>query len=235
MFKKLYQYEDLVRQIFKTTYLVDMLIEPNEYKQTPMFCVVAKCQELIIMEAISLNLLELNWVDTSSNRLIHWACKRNFINLFDYLLLNGVELEHDNKNLRKPIHLACIKNNIQMVKLLICSNVDLEKADSDLKKPIDYAIKYGSSELLQLLLNKEVDIEDNMFYDIINYQDSGIIDWFLSNKPVDLSNSNLIWVTGKLMLRNLYKQTLSYLMIKVNRWVDNYLDNSSVNIYIKSN
>ena len=233
MIKKLWWAEDLMRQIINSKYFLNVLKNPDQQKHTLLYWMVSKCSEFIIMEAISLGLLNLNWEDTNSNQLVHWACKRNFSNLFDYLILNGVDLECTNKNLRRPIHLACIKNNIHIVKLLVENDVDLEKSDVYSKKPIDYAIRYSSSELVHMILDKQVEMEPNLFYDVLNYQDSGIINWFLSNKSVDLSESNFLWVTAKLVFRGFYTQTLSYSMIKINKWVDNYLENSQEGMYIQ--
>jgi hypothetical protein len=248
IFKKLYWEEDLLSQIFNSTHFtntdlqtnVQTNVQTNMYEQpdvnlhTPMYWIVTKSNEIVIMEAISLGLISLDWVDLNSNGLVHWACKRNFLNLFDYLLVNKVNLEQDNIQLRRPIHLACIKNNYQMVKSLVENNVQLERYDKEIKKPINYAIKYGDFKLVQLLLDKQVEMENNIIYDVIEYQNSQTIDCFLSDTPIDLSESNFIWVASKLMLRKLFTQTLSYSIIKINGWIQNYMyEQYTDNIYIE--
>ena len=231
MIKKLWWGKDLMRQIINSSYFINMLKEPNQ--QTALYLIVSKCSEYIIMEAVDLKLLDINWKDTNSNQLIHWACKRNLMNLFDYLLVNNVGLENENKQRRRPIHLACIKNNYPMVKSLIECGVNLEQSDTESNKPIDYAIKYGNCQLVQLFLDKQLDMENDLIYDVIEYQGAQTINWFLENKPTDLYESSFIWVAGKLMLRNLYKQTLSYSIIKINKWITNYINNCENYIYIE--
>ena len=213
-----------------------MLKEQNQQNQqnhTALYWIVSKCSEYIIIEAISLKILDFNWMDRNSNQLIHWACKRNLINLFDYLLVNNIELEKDNKQLRRPIHLACIKNNYPMVKSLVECGVDLEQSDTDSNKPIDYAIKYGTYDMVQLFLDKQVDIGDDIIYGVVKYQDAQTINWFLENDPIDITKSSFVWVVGKLMFRNLYKETLSYSVIRINKWIKNYIEDFSKNIYIQ--
>lgn len=232
IFKKLYWEEDLIKLILDSKHFSgfegrdNMYLQTNSNGKSPLYWLVSKCSECIIMEAINIGILGLDWFDYNSNQLIHWACKRSFLNLFYYLLENKVDLHQSNNLFRKPIHLACIKNNYLMVKSLIDHDVNLEDYDRDLKRPIDYAIKYGNFELVKLLLDEEVYTEDNFINDVIEYQDIHTINYLIEDKQSYLTSSSFICVVTKLVFKKLYSQIFSYSKIKINKWIQNYLENS---------
>lgn len=218
IFKKLYWNDKIILKILDTKYFQEnqMYISINNKS---LFWLVTKCDETTILKAIELNILDFNWKDTHSNKLIHWSCKKNYEKLFNYLVTNNIDLEQSNLSGRKPIHLTCIKNNIKMVKLLIDHNVYLESIDNDLKKPIDYAIKYGNSELVNLLINKQVELKNNIIYDIIDYQDKNVFDNFLNKELINVSESYFIQIVRKLILKKYYSQIYRYGTIKINYWI----------------
>ena len=232
IFKKLYWNEKIILKILDTKYFQEnQMYKSIDNKNKSLFWLVTKCDETSILKAIELNILDFNWKDSYSNKLIHWACKKNYEKLFNYLVTNKIDLEQPNLSGKKPIHLTCIKNNIKMVKLLIDCNVCLESIDNDLKKPIDYAIKYGNSELVYLLIDKHIELKNNIIYDVIDYQDKNVFENFLNKDLINISESYFIWIVSKLILKKYYSQIYKYTSIKINYWIKNYLGNLP-NFYI---
>jgi len=224
IFKKLYQNDLVINKtidiILKNnyTYLLD---KKTESTKSSLNYIISKCSEQIIMRLLELKLIEINWKDNYSNNLVHWACKRNFNNLFNWLInnhSNNFNLNDINKGKRTILHLACIHNNIDQVKILIGKNVELELEDVELKCPLNYAIQYGNSELVKLLLEQNLNLTKNnseIFYQVIRYQDEQMVKYFIENNYVNIDNTSLFWTTLLCDNKKYYSLMYSYVTKKV--------------------
>lgn len=229
----MFDQDNLIFLIFcsNNKYIKNMIELKDNNNNTPIYYVVSRSSEYLIKELISINVIQLDWLDNFSNSLIHWSIKKNYISLLEFLILNGSNLENINKSNRKPIHLACIKNNYLATKLLIENDVDLEAIDCYSNKPIDYAIKYSDSCLVNMLLKKNIEFKTNIFEDVVNYQTNDIVDYFLGldeNNQEQISylfETNFFLTNLKLLSKNYFYQAYKYSIIKINLSVKNFLEN----------
>ena len=82
----------------------------------------------------------------------------------------------------------------------------------------------GDSDLVSYLIGRGIEFnDDDIFDDVVEYQDTKIIDYFLTTKPVDIGNSSdVLWTTYKLIQKQNYLLVRKYLGLKFNTWYDNY-------------
>jgi hypothetical protein len=222
IFKKMSKNDDLLNLLINLFLKIDkyknLLEEKDNSNNTPIFYIISKCSESIILRFLEFNLIELDWVDNFSNTLVHYACKKNFMELFNYLVLKTIDLDKKNKEGITPLHLACIKNNFNIVKILIEKNVNLESISSSNNKPINYAIKYGNMKLVKLLLEQDVILiydQQKIFYEIIQYQNEDMIQYFLNNNFCNIRETNIFSTIYLYMNRNFYKQMYYYSLKKL--------------------
>ena len=190
----------------------------NSTNKSILFYLVSKCSETICLKMLEHKLIDIDWKDNYSNNLIHWACKRNYIKLFD--MINTTHPDNQlfnakNKGGRTPVHIACIKNNLILTKLLDEKNIKLTvDYDSNYKTHIHYGIKYGSKDLVLYLLKKYVESDFNygseLFYDIITYQDEEVVDYFISNTNLNINETNLFWTLALCVSKKYYSTMYSY-------------------------
>lgn len=241
-----YIFVDIIKKMYSNNKiinkLIDLVLVDGRYKEllnkkiyndkTTLFYLVSKCSESIILRLIETKLITLDWEDDYSNSLVHWACKRNLIKLFELVDDNNFNIDMDKKNKggKTPLHLACIKNNILLVKLLINNKVDIEHIDLESNAPINYAIKYGNSELVKLLLDENIYFDDNccaneIFYQIIKYQSEEIIKYFFDRNLIDINKTSWIWTTLLFGTRSMYSQIMEYCKKKTLSSIINYYNN----------
>lgn len=200
------------------------------YSKTILSYAISKCSENIIIKMLEQNLIPIDWNDTYSNNIIHWTCKRNMCQLFNYILEKKTTtnlLNQQNKGGRTPIHIACIKNNFYLTKSLEKANIKMI-ADSDNKTHINYAIKYGNEELVMYLLNlyAETDLHlGTLFYDIIQYQNEKVVEYFIDNNFVDIEETNFIWTLWTFGYTGNYSQMLKYGQKKIIITLFDYFNN----------
>ena len=232
--KKMYSNDNIINK------LIDLVLVDDKYKEllnkqfyndkTSLFYLVSKCSETIILRLIETKLITLDWEDDYSNTLVHWACKRNLLKLFELVDKNNFNMDKKNKGGKSPLHLACIKNNILLVKLLINNKVDIECIDLEYNLPINYAIKYGKSELVKLIIDENislgVNINDNdIFYQMIKYQNEEMIKYFIDTNLFDINKTSWIWSILLFGSRSMYSQILQYCKKKTLSSIVNYYNN----------
>lgn len=178
--------------------------------------IVSKCSETVIIKMLELKLIQINWEDKYSNNLIHFACKRNMTNLFNWVMEKHSDsyiFYKQNKGGRTPVHLACIKNNLGLTKLLEEKNSTLNM-DINSKYHIDYAVKYGDKDLVLYLLNQygqsDFNFTSEQFYEIIKYQDGEVVEYFLNSKFINIRNTNLLWTLCLCGYKKIYSQMYLY-------------------------
>ena len=167
-----------------------------------LFYSVSKCSESVVIKMLEQNIINIDWKDNYSNNLIHWACKRNYLKLFDWIFLNYPDnklFNEANKGGRFPIHIACIKNNLCLTKLLEEKNI-IPVVDLNSKTHIDYAVKYGSKDLVLYLLNVYIksyyNFNPELFYNMIFFQDEEVVEYFINNSTLNIADTNLFWTLG---------------------------------------
>lgn len=239
---------DVIKQMYSNdniiNKLIDLVLIDGRYKEllnkqiynnkTTFFYLVSKCSESIILRLIETKLMTLYWEDDYSNGLVHWACKRNLVKLFELIDENNLNMDIDmdkkNKGGKSPLHLACIKNNILLVKLLLNNKVDIEHIDLETNAPINYAIKYGNPELVKLLLDENISLNNNgynneIFYQIIKYQSEEIIKYFIDRNLIDINKTSWIWTILLFGSRSMYLQIIKYCKKKTLSSIINYYNN----------
>lgn len=235
---------DVIKQMYSNdniiNKLIDLVLIDDRYKKllntkihnnkTTLFYFVSKCSETIILRLIETKLINLDWEDDYSNGLVHWACKRNLVKLFELVNDNNLNMDNKNKGEKSPLHLACIKNNISLVKLLINNKVDIGYIDLESNAPINYAIKYGKTELVKLLLDENISFNDNycdsvIFYQIIKYQNEEMINYFIDKKFIDINKTSWIWPILLFGSRSMYSQIVEYYKKKTLSSIVNYYNN----------
>jgi len=237
MFKKLYQNDIVINKIIdliiNLNYSNNIFKNNDSNKKSSIFYIVSKCSESIIIRLLELNLIKIFWIDNNSNNLIHWACKRNLINLFNWLINENrnidinIYLNSLNSENRTPLHLACINNNINFVKIMIDKKVKLELKDNYYNYSLNYAIKYGNSELVKLLLEQDFDlinIKSNIFYQMIQYQNENMIKYFIDNNYIDINKTNLIWTLLLYGSKKYYSEMYSYGNKKIKILIQNFIN-----------
>lgn len=190
----------------------------NNFNNSILFYSVSKCSETNIIKMLENKLIKIDWKDNYSNNLIHWACKRNYIKLFDWIFSNYPDnklFDAKNKGGRTPTHIACIKNNLVLVKLLEEKNIKLSvDYDYDSKTHIHYAIKNGSKDLVLYLLKKYIEsdmyFDPKLFYDIITFQDEEVVEYFITNTNLNINDTNLFWTMGLFYQKQMYSQIIKY-------------------------
>lgn len=202
------------------------------YSKTIISYAITKCSENVLIRMLDLNIIPIDWKDSYSNNIIHWACKRNFCKLFNHILENesDTDLIHKhNKGKRTPLHLACIKNNFDLTKLLEENNVKLN-IDSNDKTHINYAVKYGDEKLVLYLLNIHMELDFNiyfdinqLFYQIIKYQNENVLNYFMKNNFINIKETNFIWTILLFSYKGNYLQMLSYGKKKIITSIIDYL------------
>ena len=194
---------------------------------TPIYYLVSRCSENIIIDSIIKDLINSNWIDSFSNSIVHWACKKKYLKLMEYLIENNFPLDTINIYEERPIHLACKKDSYEIVKMLIDKKVDLECVDIELLKPINYAIEYGSSNIVLELLS-HVKYKLDIVPDIIYYQNEQVIKYILDNKKVSMGKTNFFIIMTNLLTRTYFSEAFEYLKIKLARWKKNNIDNTQL-------
>lgn len=218
--------------------LIDLVLADNKYRdllnkkiygnKTTLFYFVSKCSETVILKLVETNLIYLDWEDDYSNGLVHWACKRNLTQLLDLVIKNNLNLDKTNKGGKTPLHLACIKNNIEIVKLLINKKVNLELIDLESNVPINYAIKCGKSELVKLLLDQYISSgldSEELFYQLIKYQDGELVSYFIDTNLVDINKTSWFWTSILFGTKSMYYQLIQYSMKKIFITIIDYITN----------
>lgn len=232
MSSRINQSDDLVIGILsKTKYGSDtikqLLKNRDNRGKTPIDYFIQNCKETSILQALKSNYIWIDYNDVNSNNLVHWACARAQLELFDWLFTNGACMDKSNKWGKKPIHIACIKNNFQIVTtLLSMCKVNPNIMDGDCLKPIDYAVIHSDSKLVNYLIDCGIAIDDyDTFNDVVEYQNSKVIDYFLTNLPTHAGSSNVIWTLYKLIQKKHYNLMYKYFTLKLNTWLKNYEEN----------
>jgi ankyrin repeat protein len=233
LFKNFYSNNAIINKI------IDLMIKNNwihlfnnlttRTNNSILFYSISKCSESIILKMLENKLIEIDWKDNYSNNLIHWACKRNYLKLFDWIFTNYPDNQlYDtvNKGGRAPIHIACIKNNLCLTKLLEEKNIE-PTIDSNSKTHIHYGIKYGSKDLVLYLLKEYIETDFNfdheLFYDVITFQDEEVVEYFISNTNLKINDSNLFWTMGLFYQKQMYSQIIEYSKKKLSYILYNFL------------
>lgn len=202
--KKMYYCDSIMNKLIDLI-LVDfqyreLLNKPIYNNKTTAFYLMSKCSESIILRLVKTNLIELGWKDDYANGLVHWACKRNFNELFNLTVENNLNLNLTNNGGRTPLHLACIKNNVKnnmkIVKSLIEKNASLNIIDFESNLPINYAIKYGKLELVKLLFDEDIfskETESDLFYQMIKSKNEELVTYFMNSNLMNIDSTNWIW------------------------------------------
>lgn len=214
---------DLILVDFKYRELMNKQIYKNK---TTTFYLVSKCSESIILRLVEQNLIELNWTDDYANGLVHWACKRNFNELFNLTIDNGLDLDLVNKGGKTPLHLACIKNNIKIVKSLIEKNVSLKIIDFESNLPINYAIKYVRTDLVKLFIDEGISPDETeLFYKIIQCKNDELVSYFMNSNLMNINKTT--WAWSMLLFANnfMFSQMVQYSKKKLLISIANYYTN----------
>lgn len=218
IFKNFYSYDEIINKtiklIIKNGWETIFFDNDEQTNDTILFSIVSKCSETVIIKMFESNFIQINWKDQYSNNLIHWACKRNMIELFNWVMEKYPDsklFNKQNKGGRTPIHLACIKNNLSLTKLLEEKNIDVCQ-DINSKSHIDYAIMRGDRDLVLYLLNQyaQTDFTPEQFYEIIKYQDEKVVEYFLNYKLANVRYTNLLWTLCLCGYKKFYSQMYSY-------------------------
>jgi ankyrin repeat protein len=211
--------------------LIELFKEKNTHNKSCLNYTISKCSEQVLIRLLELGFIELDWIDTYTNNLIHWACKRNLNKLFNLIVNdenNNFNLDRVNNGKRSALHLACINNNIDLVRILVKKNVEIELEDNDLKCPLNYAIKYGNSELVKLLLDQNLNIfltksDSKIFYEIIQYQDENMVKYFIEKNFMNIDNTSLFWTTLLCMNKKYYSQIYLYGTKKIMGLINDFI------------
>jgi len=86
--------------------------------------------------------------------LLHWAVKRNFLEIAQYLLKIGINKNSSDINGKTPLHIAAQNNFLDMTKLLLDHKVNMDKKDFKGFLAIDLG-----SEWIQDIIKKEKRIQ----------------------------------------------------------------------------
>lgn len=220
LFKKFYLNDTIINKT------IDLMIKNDwshlfdnstpELNKSILFYLVSKCSESIIIKMLEKNIIKIDWKDNYLNNLFHWACKKNNVKLFEWILTNYPDnqlFNAVNKGGRSPIHIACIKNNLYLTKLLEEKNIK-PIVDSNFKTHIDYAVKYSSKDLVLYLLKKYIKsghyFTTELFYDIISYQDEEVVENFITNTNLNINDTNLFWTLGLCVSKKYYSTLCLY-------------------------
>lgn len=220
MFKFFCQNDNVINQIIdlaiKNNY-TDLFKKQNKNNKSSLDLVITKCSESVILRLLELNLIQTNWLDSYSNSLVHWACKRNLNKLFGWFVdednKHSISFDQQNNGGRTPLHIACINNNIDFVKILLDNNVRFELKDNESNYPLNYAIKYGSAELIKLLSDQYLNImlaNSDIFYQIIWHHDENTVKYFIDNNIFNMDGTSLVWTTLLCVYKKYYRQMYSY-------------------------
>lgn len=99
---------------------------------------------------IELN-LELELMDESGKRLIHYVCEFGDMDAFR-LLANKVNLKVTNNTGMGTLHYACMSGNLELVQELISRKLDINLEDSNRHIPFYFACQKGFEDIVSLLL-----------------------------------------------------------------------------------
>ena len=245
IFKNLYKFDNIIDKliclIMKNESYLNSFKTTSFNKKSNAFYAISKCSEVIIIKLLEMELIEIDWFDDYFNGLIHWACKRNFVNLFNWIIENDpnaiLNINKFNRGNRTPIHLACMKNSTDLIKILIDKKVNLKFVDLNGKYALNYAIKYTDLDMVKLLINNYIDLISNdvdfnlkIFYEIIEYQKESLIKYVMDEKLVNIEKTNLIWTLLLCGNKKYYSTMYSYGIKKITSIFNNFMDNM-VNSY----
>lgn len=233
LFKNFYSNDMIINKT------IDLLVKNNwthlvnnntiRINNSVIFYSVSKCSESTVIKMLEQKLIDFDWKDNYSNNLIHWACKRNYQKLFDWVFTNYPDnnlFNVANKGGRTPIHIACIKNNLYLTKSLEEKNIE-PKIDSNSKTHIHYGIKYGSKDLVLYLLKEYIESDlyfgPELFYDVIAFQDEEVVQYFIANTNLNINDTNLFWTLGLCASKKYYSTIYSYSKKKSLRMIYNFL------------
>lgn len=227
--RKFYMCSNIINKIINLISTDDkyklLFKEKNNVNKSAEFFAIRNCSESVILKLLNLNLISMDWTDNYANTLVHLSCKKNYVELFNWLVEKNVDLYKKNKGNRIPLHLACIKNNFEIAhKLILDEKFDQTiHIDIDLNEPIDYAIKYSDSLLVKLILEKSTNITNKkkIFYNLIKYQSEDMIEYYINNKFVYIDQTNIFWTVLLYYQKSLYKQIYLYLIKKMNLFATN--------------
>lgn len=107
--------------------------------------------------------LNISFKDNQGNTYLHYAIKKNDINLFQFLVENGIKLVSQNNKGDTPLHLAVQKENETLVLLLLkeISKYSNKEKMFNIKNykgftPLHTAVETGNVLLMKLLLKNGI-------------------------------------------------------------------------------
>ena len=103
---------------------------------------------------------DLECIDKSGCRPIHYACKRGSPVTLKYLITKGIDLKCTDNDGKQPIHYTCkYDDNPEIIQILVNNGADLEYTTNDGSRLIHIACRLSSLETIKYLVDSGVDLE----------------------------------------------------------------------------
>jgi ankyrin repeat protein len=101
---------------------------------------------------------DINEEDEDGHTALHWACKKDFINIATILIQNGADIDQKDKCDDTALHYACIHGYTDIIKLLIDNDADINAQSRGGNTALHYACKKGFINIATILIQNGADI-----------------------------------------------------------------------------
>lgn len=96
--------------------------------------------------------------------LLHLACRKELIEIIQYLLKRGANTEIKGCRIGTPLHIAAEHGKITAIRLLLDSGADIEARDCSGNTPLHLAVAWDMLAAVHLLLDRGADINATSYF-----------------------------------------------------------------------
>lgn len=96
--------------------------------------------------------------------LLHLACRREVVEIIQYLLKRGANTEIQGCRIGTPLHIAAEHGKITAIELLLDSGADIEARDCSGNTPLHLAVAWDMLAAVHLLLDRGADIDATSYF-----------------------------------------------------------------------
>lgn len=99
-----------------------------------------------------------------SETLLHLACRKELVNIIEYLLKSGANTEIQGCRIGTPLHIAAEHGRLSAIELLLDSRANIEARDCSGNTPLHLAVAWDMLAAVHLLLDRGADINATSYF-----------------------------------------------------------------------
>lgn len=99
-----------------------------------------------------------------SETLLHLACRKELVNIIEYLLKRGASTEIQGCRIGTPLHIAAEHGRLTAIELLLDSGANIEARDCSGNTPLHLAVAWDMLAAVCLLLDRGADINATSYF-----------------------------------------------------------------------